>query len=394
MKNTYARHSLKCLTAAAVTLVIAAPAVAQKNKGAENGQPFQSLQSEIDANRAAIATNSAAISALNEDVAEIEGAIADLQTDLAAIQYDVDQNTSDIAEAFSRISTTEENVSDLQGDLAALTRQQAIDTRRLEINILRLEQELQIVNELRIRLAEQLEIQLAALEAKVHDNMFAIDGLLIQIISLNAELTTVNSNILSIQTTLSDLDSAVSSNSDAITSLQSLVSSLESDVDALQAGNLFTFSGIMTNLAIADLNGWEQCFSTLYSDRTSAARPETMEAACTGSQIMLACRATGSDTLLVAANAPRDEVFFNTGDVGNNLNEANGVDWYYSLNRSMGFAPVGEGVMRNSADVQDRSSPLRLSWHTNIGFVQGWRCGSNTSLNSSSSFEKLIFQAD
>jgi len=158
------------------------------------------------------------------------------------------------------------------------------------------------------------------------------------------------------------------------------------------ASKLYEFSGIKTDLPIADLAGWHECYRTVYADMN--AHPELMEQSCTGSKIMLACRETGSAILKVAAYAQRDEVFFNTGDSGNTVHTANDVDWYYSYSYSMGFAPVGEGVDRNSADIQDIGSPYRLSWHTHDWFTGGFRCGNITWINYSNDYEKIIYEAE
>ena len=103
---------------------------------------------------------------------------------------------------------------------------------------------------------------------------------------------------------------------------------------------LYEFSGIKEYLPIADLNGWSECYKDYYA--TSGTLLDDIKSSCSGNKIMLACRETGSGTLKVAAYADRTEVFLNTGDGGNTVHTANGVDWYYSESYSMGFAPVGE----------------------------------------------------
>lgn len=163
------------------------------------------------------------------------------------------------------------------------------------------------------------------------------------------------------------------------------------DVGIIQTTSLYRFSGIVQNLPVASLSGWTQCFSAPYGNRN--AYSGNMQAACTGSKIMLACRATGSSTLQLAAYANRSEVFLDTGVGGNTVHTANGVDWYYSPNYSMGFVPVGAGVRRNSADILSTFNNQRLSWHTHSWHPQGYRCGA-TRTNSSMTLEKVIFQAN
>jgi hypothetical protein len=164
--------------------------------------------------------------------------------------------------------------------------------------------------------------------------------------------------------------------------------------------SLLTFSGIAQNLKIASLAGWSQCYQDSYGTSSSLA---SIQQTCSGSQLMLACRQKGSDTLQLAAHAPRADVLFDTGPA-NVTHAANGVGWYFDAtgsSSSWGFAPQGDEVSRNSCDTQDSSingvgvdGQLRLCWHTDGGSIQGgWRCGRNDNLNGSFAFERLVFQA-
>jgi hypothetical protein len=160
-----------------------------------------------------------------------------------------------------------------------------------------------------------------------------------------------------------------------------------------EGAGALTFSGVRTNVPVAELGGWEQCFSETYANRgTSLA---SVEASCTGSHMMLACRRTGTDTLIVAAYGPREDVTFDT-DESNTPHNANGVGWYWGRNESWGFAPQGRSVSRNSCDTAtDGGTENRLCWHTSSSALQGgWSCGSNRSLNSSSAFERVVYTAD
>ena len=373
----------------AFAAITATPAMAQK--GSENGRPFQALQAQIDANQAAISANAAAIAGINIDIQTINQRIDDVEINIDQIEADVAGNAADIAAALARISTTETDIAGLQADLAALAAAHAADAAAIHAQLAALEAELANLNALREALAADLQAQLAALQAQVDGNTFAIDGALLQLVTINAQLTGINSDILAINASLSSLADAQVANDMALTDLQGRVNALESAVTVLQSYHLYSFSGIQTNLPVASLNGWQQCYSATYAQE---AHPEAMQAACTGSKIMLACRPTGSSVLTVAAYADRSDVFYNTGNGGNAVHNANGVDWYYSDNYSMGFAPQGEGVRRSSADTQDYGSPYRLSWHTHDSFANGWRCGSSTGLNFNGAWEKVIYQAD
>ena len=160
-----------------------------------------------------------------------------------------------------------------------------------------------------------------------------------------------------------------------------------------EGAGALSFEGVRTNVAIADLGGWEQCFSETYN--RSGTSLASVASACAGSHLMLACRRTGTDTLIVAAHAPREDVLFDT-DESNTPHNANGVGWYWGRNESWGFAPQGRSIGRNSCDTAtDGGTENRLCWHTGSSNLNGgWSCGSNRSLNSSSAYERLVYTAD
>jgi hypothetical protein len=156
------------------------------------------------------------------------------------------------------------------------------------------------------------------------------------------------------------------------------------------------FSGVATNLPIAALGGWTQCYSDTYA---LAGTPLLgIFGSCPQANLLLGCRATGSSTLDVAAYAPRADVSFDTG-TSNVPHNANGVGWYYNGNYSWGFAPEGDPINRNACDTVDSSllsgtdGDKRLCWHTlNNALNNGWRCGRADSLNFSSAYERLVFE--
>lgn len=110
--------------------------------------------------------------------------------------------------------------------------------------------------------------------------------------------------------------------------------------------------------------------------------------------LLLACRATGSSTLLTFAHAPRADVIFDTG-TGNVTHNANGVGWYFNNSWSWGYAPAGQAVNRSSCDFGGTVPAERLCWHTGGGNISGgYRCGSTEGLNSSTAFQRIIYQAN
>ncbi|MFU8806418.1 MAG: hypothetical protein ACNA8W_21580, partial [Bradymonadaceae bacterium] len=154
------------------------------------------------------------------------------------------------------------------------------------------------------------------------------------------------------------------------------------------------FSGVRTNVPMAELSAWEVCMTETYDQ--SGTSITGLEAACDKANLMLACRLTDSTTLLVAAHAPREDVLTDTG-MSNTPHDANGVGWYFSRGWSWGFARQGDPINRNSCDLETANPAERLCWHTQGGgdvLSAGWRCGVNMWLNGSTAYERLILHAD
>lgn len=161
----------------------------------------------------------------------------------------------------------------------------------------------------------------------------------------------------------------------------------------------YTAVGPQRDVPAANLVGWSECFSETYgADGTPLA---DVQAACTGSQLMLACRATGSATFQLLAHAPRADVLFVTS--GNTPHDANGSGWYFNDQSSWGFAPQGAAIALSSCDTVDSAltggntggtGADRLCWHLNPGALEGgWRCGTSEDLNSSTAFERVVLEA-
>jgi hypothetical protein len=153
---------------------------------------------------------------------------------------------------------------------------------------------------------------------------------------------------------------------------------------------LFTFSGVASNVPVAELTGWTQCYSDTYAN--SATPVASILAACSQANLLLACRTTGSPTLTIAAHAPRADVTFDTGTLSV-THDANGVGWYFNNSFSWGFAPAGDAVLRNSCDVGNSDASLRLCWHTGGGNINaGYRCGASLGIFDGT-FERIVYQA-
>ena len=86
---------------------------------------------------------------------------------------------------------------------------------------------------------------------------------------------------------------------------------------------LYSFSGVQVNLPIAYLtsDGWQQCFSDLYSGTDSLS---AVQSACSDDYVLVACRSTGGDTLIAAAYALRTVVFDDIGSGETSYISSNG----------------------------------------------------------------------
>jgi hypothetical protein len=156
--------------------------------------------------------------------------------------------------------------------------------------------------------------------------------------------------------------------------------------------------GVQENLPLAAIPDWRICHQDTYQD--ARATLGGLRAACDGAEIMLACRVAGSDTLTLAAKAPRADVFFDVGVGAQATHLANGVQFYFDEESSMGFAPEGVMVDRNTCDFLEipvwnpaqadfGTGRLRMCWHTAASHLSaGFRCGLAAPFDTT--YERLI----
>ena len=153
-------------------------------------------------------------------------------------------------------------------------------------------------------------------------------------------------------------------------------------------------AGVAHDVPVADLVGWEPCWAGTYE---AGVLVSNLLDACTGDHILLACRPLGSDTLTLAAHAPRDDVFFEPQvDYGaNERHNANAVGWYYSPYYGVvGFAPIGNKA-KCTYDGQNEQMCWGVGGNQPLAFVVGYRCGpEEIAGNEGQVWERLAFQAN
>jgi hypothetical protein len=174
--------------------------------------------------------------------------------------------------------------------------------------------------------------------------------------------------------------------------------------------------GPQTNVAVATVTGggWHQCYAdTYFGTLPSGPAISSILQSCNGEHLMLAARVTGSDTLLLLAQALSADVTFDTGDrnASGITHLANGTEWYFSngigsgVTGAWGFAAAGQSVLLKTCDVKDTGrlggGPLdvtggatRLCWQTDESkLTGGWRAGNNFFLTGDSArgFDRVIY---
>lgn len=152
------------------------------------------------------------------------------------------------------------------------------------------------------------------------------------------------------------------------------------------------FYGVQRVFSTSSLpSGWSLCYSATYATAMSSSTLSSIRTSCYKDKLLLGCRTTGSTTLIVAAMGERDDVMYNCGSSASCKHVANGVGWYYSTSYSWGFADGNSAVFRSVCDTSGTDPNYRLCWLTNGG--GGYRCGSITGLNSSTSYQKVIYHS-
>ncbi|TFG74693.1 MAG: IPTL-CTERM sorting domain-containing protein [Thermodesulfobacteriales bacterium] len=162
--------------------------------------------------------------------------------------------------------------------------------------------------------------------------------------------------------------------------------------------------GPQTNVPVATVigGGWTECYRDLYSNVSLPVN--TVLANCSGSQLMLACRQTRSNTLTLLAQGSRSDVTFDTGENNNVTHIANGVGWYFNFiggndddfgQNAWGFVRAGDSVEKNNCDVDSSgANDERLYWHLQDD-IGGYRCGATEDLNDGEeggdSFERIVY---
>lgn len=152
-----------------------------------------------------------------------------------------------------------------------------------------------------------------------------------------------------------------------------------------EKSEITTFTGIRTDVKASDLKGWTLLFSKPAVDKITV-QDFVVPLHLDGTALLLGARRPGADTLIVAAMGDASVITHQTEDKSTRFH--NGVYWYCSKNRSIGFAPDRLGI--GSHDFYDaHEGELRLSWPFVEYGKAGCRAGANTQVQYK--LEKLLF---
>jgi hypothetical protein len=150
--------------------------------------------------------------------------------------------------------------------------------------------------------------------------------------------------------------------------------------------------GPQSNVPISTVTGggWTLCYQSTFATPFGTSASTTL-AGCGGDLLLLAGRATGSDTLLELAYASKADALFDTGAADNDIfHNANGSDWFYADNWSWGFKTPGTDFTKNQCDTTPPNGNVCL--HT-FDWVGGYSINTTGGLNGSNAYERLVFTA-
>ncbi|KAH9258735.1 hypothetical protein BASA81_003237 [Batrachochytrium salamandrivorans] len=136
------------------------------------------------------------------------------------------------------------------------------------------------------------------------------------------------------------------------------------------------FPGVRTDVDPQLYPKWTLCFNDSFGARLITSVDYLFDTLCTGKRLMMACGNTTN--WIVAANAPRDDVLFETPQTDTHL--ANGVEWYFVPSLSFGYAPQGLAVRLDDCDVENEQGDKRMCIHQlddgGVNYLEfGYRCG-------------------
>lgn len=154
------------------------------------------------------------------------------------------------------------------------------------------------------------------------------------------------------------------------------------------------FPGVRTNVDPTLYPKWTLCFNESFGGHIITSVDYLFDTLCTGKRLMVACGNTTN--WIAAANAPREDVLFETSQTDTHL--ANGVEWYFVPALSFGYAPQGLAVRLDDCDVENEQGDKRVCIHQfddgGVIYLEfGYRCGLYVG-DAVYVYDRLFYQTD
>jgi hypothetical protein len=142
---------------------------------------------------------------------------------------------------------------------------------------------------------------------------------------------------------------------------------------------------IYQNLTINE--NWKLVYDQPYSHITTNDDLVKAASVCSNQVLVGASYGANESQLVLAAVGPVEVLTHQTAL--NKPVQFGDVFWYNTAKNSFGFSPT-KIITQGSADTNDKSSALRLSWHVDER-SGGYRAGAATELNGNTIWRKLIY---
>lgn len=142
--------------------------------------------------------------------------------------------------------------------------------------------------------------------------------------------------------------------------------------------------GIAEDVAEVDLIQWVPCWSSPYSEQTTAT---SLLEACTAKQIAIGCHKVGATTYTVLAHADRSAILTGIPEIGDTWTVINGSAWQWSHDQIAFFPPAKpwQGKDCNGALCWPRIGDTIIPWG---------RCGDlEMGLDSAPLWERVVLQS-
>lgn len=230
----------------AVALLCASPALAKKggSQGANNGQPFQALQQQLDANLSLIKANSADIAALRDQTTALFSAIDGLGADISGLESRVSANENELLSVNAELDGIDGSLTSLFGQLSQLAAQHQADMDDIQAQIDALSALVADNTAALAALSAQLAAKTQQLSDAIGDNAIAIDGLTTDLTLLNAQVTLLNQTLANANQAITDLEARASSHEAEIAALMLRLTTAEEAIANHDHGTPVDLSGV------------------------------------------------------------------------------------------------------------------------------------------------------